>query len=270
MVIICLGLMVSGAFLLRAYLDVQIMQADLEDLEETRLQQRVELLDTARSFLALKDDYSRIDDFNHKLLVMANLDGFESEESYGGGTPLFSRSTLSPYNSRWLIKGMQGALNELDLQVLDIEGMQQVILKRVRDSKQELDSTPSVWPVRGRITSRFGMRNHPFDRTTKFHRGIDIVPPTGRGALVRASANGVVIFADRDGYYGKCLKIRHFGGVVTRYAHLQSMKVKVGDRVHRDDVIATVGSTGRSTGPHLHYEVIVEGKPRNPRLFILN
>ena len=96
------------------------------------------------------------------------------------------------------------------------------------------------------------------------------MPAGGRGTPIHAPANGVVIFTGWDGGFGLSLIIQHHGNISTRYAHLKSVDVKVGDAVRRDDVIARVGNSGRSTGPHLHYEVMVAGKPQNPQKYILN
>lgn len=121
-----------------------------------------------------------------------------------------------------------------------------------------------VWPAPGygRITSNFGWRIHPIYRTKRFHSGIDIGVPWG-GKIV-AAASGKVIYADWYGGYGKTVMIDHGGGIVTLYAHNSRLKVKAGAFVKAGDIIALAGSTGLSTGPHLHFEVRKNGKPVNP------
>ena len=123
--------------------------------------------------------------------------------------------------------------------------------------------TPVLNP---RISSRFGSRIDPFNGRYAMHSGLDFKAP--RGTPVLASGGGNIIKAGRAGGYGKVVEIRHSGGFVTRYGHLSRINVKVGQRVKEGDIIGKVGSTGRSTGPHLHYEVRTGKTARNPALFI--
>ena len=117
-------------------------------------------------------------------------------------------------------------------------------------------------PAEGRISSRFGNRFHPIDRIYKFHGGIDIAAP--RGAPIQAAADGVVVFAGRRGSYGNMVIIQHADGRLTRYAHAESISVVKDQKVSAGENIATVGSTGKATGPHLHFEVREDGKSVNP------
>lgn len=130
-----------------------------------------------------------------------------------------------------------------------------------------LASTPSIWPVRGYFSDRFGNRKDPFTGMPDFHPGIDISTP--RGTKVLAPADGVVTYRGVRGAYGNTIVVDHGFGIVTRYAHLEGYEVRPGQRVQRGDVIGFVGSTGRSTAPHLHYEVWVDDQLQNPIKFIL-
>lgn len=122
---------------------------------------------------------------------------------------------------------------------------------------------PSRMPVDGvRLTSSFGMRNHPILRQRRQHNGVDLAAP--RGTPVYATADGVIEMAQYYGSYGNYVQIGHGGDLETRYAHLSSYTVRDGDAVRKGDLIGYVGSTGRSTGPHLHYEVRVANEPVNP------
>jgi murein DD-endopeptidase MepM/ murein hydrolase activator NlpD len=137
-----------------------------------------------------------------------------------------------------------------------------------QDQKVLLSSTPSVWPVRGYLSANFGNRIDPFTGLKDFHPGLDISTPLG--TKVQAPADGVVVFCGVKGGYGNAVLVDHGYGLVTRYAHLASFNVHPGQRVQRGDVIAFVGSTGKSTAPHLHYEVWLNDQAQNPILYILD
>jgi murein DD-endopeptidase MepM/ murein hydrolase activator NlpD len=136
------------------------------------------------------------------------------------------------------------------------------------DSQSILAATPSIRPARGPIGSRFGFRIDPINGKTKMHAGLDIV--ASPGTLVRAPADGVVSFSGWDDHYGKLVSIDHGYGVLTRYAHNSQVFVQVGQKISKYDVISAIGNTGRSTGPHLHYEVRVNGIPVDPTNYILD
>ncbi len=129
-----------------------------------------------------------------------------------------------------------------------------------------LSEQPNLWPVEGRVTGSFGERIDPFNGEGAFHSGVDI--STGYGSRVVAPANGVVTFADFYSGYGRMIEIEHSQGFITRYGHLASFAVTPGQSVHRGQVIGYVGLSGRSTGPHLHYEVWLHNNPVNPYNFL--
>ncbi len=129
--------------------------------------------------------------------------------------------------------------------------------------KSVLLSIPSLWPVYGRITSSFGEeRFSPSSGGTRPHMGIDISAPTGTPVV--APADGIVLSAGREAEYGLRVCVDHGHGFTTMYGHLKEMQVKPGDRVKKGQVLGTVGTTGNTTGPHLHYEVRIHGRPANP------
>jgi murein DD-endopeptidase MepM/ murein hydrolase activator NlpD len=125
---------------------------------------------------------------------------------------------------------------------------------------------PTDWPVEGILTSGFGKRRSPFTGKWKAHQGIDISTPIGRA--IRAPAPGVIISATWNEGYGRMVKIDHGYGVVSRYAHMGKVVVKQGDEVKRGQVLGGVGMTGRTTGPHLHYEIKVDGDFVDPMVFL--
>ena len=131
-----------------------------------------------------------------------------------------------------------------------------------------LASSPSIWPSRGWLTSTFGNRISPFTNRKQFHAGIDIAGSPGTDVV--APARGRVVFAGPNGPLGNCLTIDHGYGVRTTYGHNQALYVKVGQEVERGQRVAALGNSGRSTGPHLHYSVEVNGKTRNPLDYIFD
>ena len=126
--------------------------------------------------------------------------------------------------------------------------------------------TPTIWPVRGPITSHYGSRMDPFNGDSEMHFGLDI--GALYGSLVHAPADGVVIYAQRKSAYGNLIVLDHGNGITTRHGHLSRFNVQVGQKVRRNDVIGYVGTSGRSTAPHLHYEVRMNDRPVNPRTYL--
>jgi murein DD-endopeptidase MepM/ murein hydrolase activator NlpD len=142
----------------------------------------------------------------------------------------------------------------------------EVICEKLDIRRTYLESLPSLWPARGLIASRFGVRVSPFTNTKVFHHGLDIDAP--KGSQVKAAAGGKVVRGGIESLYGNLVEIDHGNGYRTVYAHLSERLVEAGDTVPRGGVIGKVGETGRTTGPHLHYEVRVNGLPVNPVRFL--
>jgi murein DD-endopeptidase MepM/ murein hydrolase activator NlpD len=128
------------------------------------------------------------------------------------------------------------------------------------------NSAPNLWPVDGQISASFGERIDPFNGEGAFHSGVDI--RSAYGTPVVAPADGTVTFTDMLGGYGRLIMIDHGNGISTRYGHLSGFAVTEGQQVHRGDVIGYVGTSGRSTGPHLHYEVRINDTPVNPYKYL--
>jgi murein DD-endopeptidase MepM/ murein hydrolase activator NlpD len=160
-------------------------------------------------------------------------------------------------------------LDRLETDGLALQTSLGEMLEYFHDATQLLSNTPSIKPVlHGHLTSPFGKRSDPYTQAWVMHKGLDIGGQIGSEVL--APADGVVIFTGVRGGYGNTIVIDHGFGLQTHYAHLSRIRVRIGDHVQRGDVIAEVGSTGRSTGPHLHYEVRRNGQPLNPIRFILD
>jgi len=128
------------------------------------------------------------------------------------------------------------------------------------------NSAPNLWPVEGRVTGSFGERIDPFNGEGAFHSGVDI--SANVGSPVIAPADGLVTFADFEGGYGRAIMLDHGHGISTRYGHLSSFAVTAGQYIHRGDTLGYVGQSGRSTGPHLHYEVRINDVPVNPYKYL--
>lgn len=149
-------------------------------------------------------------------------------------------------------------------QLLDL----QHLLSTLSQQKSLLSSIPAVSPVDGWITSGFGTRISPFTGERSLHLGIDIAAPLGTPIL--SPADGVVIFSGAKAGFGNFVMVAHGYGIVTRYGHNHQNLVQPGQRVLRGEQIGTVGASGRTTGPHLHYEIVINGKTENPQKFILD
>ncbi|MBI3183503.1 MAG: peptidoglycan DD-metalloendopeptidase family protein [Myxococcales bacterium] len=165
-------------------------------------------------------------------------------------------------------KALSSRLDKLSAEATRQEQSLQELQAYFQEQKSLLASTPSTWPTRGWVTSDFGQRLDPYTADRVMHAGLDIAGAHGKDIM--APSDGTVVFSGLEGGYGNVMVIDHGYGIKTRYGHLATIRVKAGDKVKRGQVIATMGNTGRSTGPHLHYEVRVNGLPQNPRKFILD
>jgi murein DD-endopeptidase MepM/ murein hydrolase activator NlpD len=165
------------------------------------------------------------------------------------------------------LSALPGKLSSLETEAARQEQSLRELQEYFDDQRSLLASTPSIWPTRGWVTSDFGTRIDPYTAERKMHHGMDIATPHGQ--VIYTPSDGSVVFIGTEGGYGKVLVIDHGYGVKTRFGHLSEIHVRLGDRVSRGAKVASVGNTGRSTGPHLHYEVRVNGIPENPRKFIL-
>ena len=147
--------------------------------------------------------------------------------------------------------------------VLNVMASRLDIMRHGVQRRQALAAaTPSIWPVAGWLSSSYGNRRDPFNGGADFHPGLDISADYGQA--VRATADGTIAVASSSGNYGNLVEIDHGYGIVTRYGHLSRFQTTAGQQIHRGDIVGYVGSTGRSTSPHLHYEILLNGKLTNP------
>lgn len=239
-------------------------------LKEENAQLRSQILLVQEKVAHISATLDRVERFDAKLrtavtqlqdpernLAIGPVGNSEAEAAIQGPAPA-SEGNLS---------ALPGKLASLEGEASRQESSLRELQEYFDDQRSLLASTPSIWPTRGWVTSDFGTRMDPYTAERKMHQGIDIATPHGQP--IYSPSDGTVVFAGVEAGYGNVLVIDHGYGVKTRYGHLADIFVKLGDRIHRGDKVAAVGNTGRSTGPHLHYEVRVNGIPENPRKFIL-
>jgi murein DD-endopeptidase MepM/ murein hydrolase activator NlpD len=219
----------------------------------------------ARRLGELQAEMLRLNALGSRLTRMAKLDPREfnfSEPPGLGGPERPVSAVTAPPNT---LEALDRISRQLETQREKLAALESVLL-----DKQLTDRvTPSGWPVDGGwVSSGYGVRTDPFTGQQSHHDGADIAARLG--SPVYAMGDGVVSFAaDKQGY-GLTVEITHQSGLVTRYAHLRAILAKVGDRVQKGQTVALVGTTGRSTGPHLHFEVVKQGVSVNPAGYLQN
>ncbi len=211
-----------------------------------------------QSISTLQQQLAEFEEQTRQLAIVAGLDETFSESREAGVGGL---STPAPIDSEL-------ALGNLDVRAESLNDALAAVSASLDERQQLISSTPSISPVKGILTSGYGYRKDPITGRRAAHWAIDIAATPGRA--VQATADGVVVRAERIGGLGNAVYIAHGYGITTRYGHLSRIDVKPGDRVRQRDTIGLIGNTGRSTGYHLHYEVRVDGQPENPRAYILD
>ena len=258
-----------------------IKQTDRDNaaLLETIASQRIEIVDQRRQIQmfageiqGLKEQITKLGRLEKQVRLIADID--KSGRSSGiwgiGGVSKIDLDQELPIDAHHnaLIREMHHQVKQIksiaDKEKLDFNDL----IDKLTKKKNLLASSPSIKPVSGIITSSFGYRKSPFTGRRTFHSGLDI--SNRRGTKIVSTAVGKVVFAGRKTGYGNVVIIDHGYGKATKYAHLRDILVHKNQQVKRGEVIATLGNTGRSTGPHLHYEVLVNGTPVNPSKYILN
>jgi len=250
----------------------RLMARTIKEQHEEIGQQRLQVQAFAHEINALKDHMVELGRFEEKIRVIANLDSDKGENSLfgvGGAAPddLDPRLQISQRHEG-LMREMHRQVDELNTVTQRQEERFGRLLDKLEGQRNLLASTPAIRPATGWLTSRFGYRTSPFTGRKEFHKGLDIA--SRKGTEILATADGIVSFTGKKGAMGNMVVIDHGHGLVTRYAHLSETMKERGEAVKRGDVIARMGSSGRSTGPHLHYEVHLNGVPVNPAKYILN
>lgn len=297
MAVVGLGLMVD-------YVRVRIEHAELGRLREVARAQQERIAGFESAVGDLDRKLAQVAEFERKVRVIANLPGSVAaggadvteeappaagtELGTGDGLPLdgqggddevgvppveaphaavgAARKAPAPRSDR--VGYLRREAERLGL-VADARALSlRELVDQLEDKHQRLASSPAIWPARGWLTSRFGARISPFTGERQFHAGLDIAG--AEGTEIVAPADGRVAFVGAKGPLGNALMIEHGFGIRTEYGHTQKILVKPGEQVHRGQVIALLGNTGRSTGPHLHYVVEVNGKAVNPIDYIFD
>jgi murein DD-endopeptidase MepM/ murein hydrolase activator NlpD len=231
--------------------EIQVARLSGENAELRQVNQSFE-----ESIRQLQTQLAEYEERTRKLAIVAGIEELDSGGDAGLGGAALELPATPPTLAR-----VGQRLGELGR---SLDGVESKLEERFR----WISATPSVSPTRGLFTSGFGPRRDPVHGHAAFHQGLDISAPAGKP--VHATADGLVVRAGHQGELGNHVTLSHGFGLSTRYGHLSRVAVRPGQRIHRGEVVGYVGNTGRSTGYHLHYEVLRDGEPVNPLGFILD
>lgn len=264
--------LLSTIFFFCDYIQVRKKGFELSQLRQETQDQRSKIHFFSSKIEDLERQLSKLKDFDKRIRIIANLEkGQEATSSIGMGGPSPSdvREKLkAEKDEKGLVQQMRTDIDRLKSEATSQEESLSELEKLLQTKKEVLVHTPSLWPAMGWVTSGFGFRANPFTGLTQMHEGMDISNRVGTPVI--ASADGIVSDTGNDWAHGKIVVISHGFGLISRYSHLSKISVRVGQNVKRGDKIAEVGMTGKTTGPHLHYEVRLNGIPVNPMRYILN
>jgi murein DD-endopeptidase MepM/ murein hydrolase activator NlpD len=194
--------------------------------------------------------------------AMEKLPAVVRNRAEGGTSVSGATAMLTPEVNMASMSSLDQTFTMLRNILGSLEGHLNIVRRNVEKRESLMNATPSIWPVHGWLSAGYGMRSDPFTGGRDFHPGLDI--SAERGTPVYATAAGSVELAAPSGDYGNLVVVDHGYGLVTRYGHLSKFAVWQGRQVKRGDIVGYVGATGRATGPHLHYEVLANGKLINP------
>jgi murein DD-endopeptidase MepM/ murein hydrolase activator NlpD len=275
--ILSLPLFILAAVILVAWVfsDYQTVKTQiprLAHLQKENKHQKVQLANLSQKIDHINRKMIELNRFDHKLRVMVNLETSEDNPQFlgiGGSDPTVLNPDYTVEKAhKKLVRLMHHSLDNLNTEI-SVQIQDKAELYRfLQEQKSMLACTPSIWVTKGWVSSDFGYRISPFTDEREFHKGLDI--SARMKTVIIAPADGVVSTVGRTHGYGRMLHINHGYGLKTVYAHLAKSLVTKGKYVKRGQKIALMGNTGRTTGPHLHYEVHLNGVPVNPLRYILN
>lgn len=267
-----MALIVSMSFLYIFYdfLTAQRENYELYELRKLSEAQREQIHRIASKIGYFEKKLESLKEYDHKIRSMADMfrQGKQERVPYrgvGGPSP-DNHGLISRGSDASMIGRMNKSMDQLIQEASNQERSFKEVIEFLENRKSILARMPSIWPVEGWITSRFGLRSSPFSGRKEFHGAIDIAARSGKRVI--APADGIVSEVDHRSDLGNSITLDHGNGITTSYAHLLKSNVQKGKSVRRGDVIGFVGSTGRSTGPHLHYIVQMDGVPVNPRKYL--
>jgi len=264
--------LLSTTFFFCDYIQVKKRAFELNRLRQETQNQRSQIQFFSARIEDLEKKLSKLKDFDRKIRIIANLERSQEVAPFmgmGGPSPSDIRDKLKKEkDDGGLVQQMRSDIERLQSEAMSREESLSELEKLLQIKREMLTHTPSVWPVMGWVTSGFGFRTNPFTGLTQMHEGLDISNRIGTPII--APANGIISDIGNDIAHGRVLVIFHGFGMTSRYSHLNKVFVKIGQRVKRGDKIGEVGMSGKTTGPHLHYEVKLNGIPVNPMRYILN
>jgi murein DD-endopeptidase MepM/ murein hydrolase activator NlpD len=264
--------LLSTTFFFCDYIQVKKKAFELARLRQETQSQKSQLHFFSAKVEDLEKQLSKLKDFDKKIRILANLERGQETNALmgmGGPSPSDIRDKLKrEKDDQGLIQQMRTDIERLQSEAISQEVSLSELEKKLQASKEILIHTPSVWPTLGWVTSGFGFRTNPFTGLTQMHEGVDISNRVG--TLILAPAEGIISDIGNDLVHGRIVVISHGFAMTSRYSHLSKVLVKTGQKVKRGDKVAEVGMSGKTTGPHLHYEVRLNGIPVNPMRYILN
>lgn len=242
--------------------EAQRLVSERRTLEVARRDAEAYLNALAQRLGHLQAQMLRLNALGQRLTQMAGLKGdfnFDERPALGGPEERTNQQTRVPD----FLRALEELSHAIDSKSVQLQRLESVMI----DRKLKSEVTPTGWPVDGGwMSSSFGLRADPFTGRQTYHEGVDIA--NRLGSPIRAMAAGVVVHAGQKDGYGLMVEVKHDHGMSTRYAHAKELLVQAGDKVERGDDLALVGSSGRSTGPHLHFEVLQNGRAINPARFL--
>lgn len=269
-----IGIPTSSYLLVKRYNYMKQVSTSLPSLRKETSDQKFLLEQYERDINELEHVVSRLKRDNAKLMNMAGVAHIPETPilftGIGGGEEHELGSILEKFrleSEEAMLEKIE-SLSQLKSYAFDQEELSHRLMEFFEDQKTLLAATPSIWPVKGWLTSDFGYRKSPFTGKKTMHSGLDIANKSGTPII--ASADGIISYSKTKSGFGKVIVIDHGYGYSTFYGHCSELKKEVGENVKRGEVIALVGNTGNSTGPHVHYEVRVNGVATDPKKYILD